>query len=334
VKAIQAVVDFVSRSGNGESAITAVGHRVVHGGEEFRTSTLIDDKVKGVLVRLSELAPLHLPPALSAMEASETALPRIPQVAVFDTAFYSHLPPRAYLYPVPYEWHQRWGIRRYGFHGLSHAYCANRAAELLGRDLAGLRLITCHLGGGCSATAVRDGFAAATTSGFTPLDGLMMGTRCGAIDPGILLQLQRQHGLTGKELDRALNHFSGLLAVSGVSADFAQVEAAALRGNKRAGLAIDMFVDRVRSAIGSLAAQLGGVDVVTFTDRIGERSPSIRAAVGEGLQFMGVRLDPQRNAAGRPDADIATADSPVRVLVIHTEEELMVARETLRVAGR
>jgi acetate kinase len=333
-KAIQAVVEFVARNGNGDAAITAVGHRVVHGGKEFRQSTLINEQVRGVLSRLSDLAPLHLPPALKAMEASAAALPGIPGVAVFDTSFYSHLPPKAYLYPVPYDWYQHWGIRRYGFHGLSHAYCAERAAELLKRDPAQLRVITCHLGGGCSATAVRGGLAAATTSGFTPLDGLMMGTRCGAIDPGILLHLQRQHGLNYRELERALNHSSGLLAVSGVSADFAQVEAAAAGGNKRASLAFDMFTDRIRSAVGSLAALLGGVDVVTFTDRIGERSSALRAAVCERLEFMGIRIDALRNAAARPDTDIATADSPVRVLVIHAEEELVVARETLRVAGR
>ena len=191
-----------------------------------------------------------------------------------------------------------------------------------------------HLGNGASATAIRNGVSIDTSMGLTPVEGLVMGTRCGAIAPGILLHLQRQHGLTGKELDRALNHSSGLLAVSGVSADFAQVEAAATGGNKRAALAFDMFVDRVRSAIGSLAAQIGGVDVVTFSDRIGERSSALRAAVCDGLQFMGIQVDPQLNAAGRLDADIATAGSPVRVLVIHSEEELVVAREALRVAGR
>ena len=330
--AIQAAVGSTHFGTNGAPSITAVGHRVVHGGAEFRTSVLIDHKVKAAIARLSELAPLHNPPALKAIEAAEAALPAKPQVAVFDTAFYVDLPPRAYLYPVPYDWHLHWGIRRFGFHGISHAYCASRAANMMGRELAQLRIITCHLGGGCSATAVRGGLAVGTTAGFSPLEGLMMGTRCGSIDPGILLYLQRQQMLTHEELDQSLNRFSGLLGVSGVSADLGQIEAAAAKGNQRAALAFDMFADRVRSSIGALATTLGGVDALTFTDRIGERSVALRAAVCEGLQFMGVRIDPERNATGRPDIDIAAKDSPVRVLVIHTEEELMVAREAYRVA--
>jgi acetate kinase len=269
---------------------------------------------------------------LKAIEAAEIILPGLPQVAVFDAAFYASLAPRAYLYPVPYEWSERWGIRRFGFHGISHAYCANRAAEMMGRDLDQLRIISCHLGGGCSATAVRGGVAVATTGGLSPLEGLMMGTRCGSIDPGILLHLQREQSLSHDELDRALNQSSGLLGVSGVSADLAQVEAAAAQGNKRACLAFDMFADKVRSSIGALAATLGGLDAVLFTDRIGERSAALRAAVCEGLQFMGVQLDAERNAVCQPDIDIATAVAPARVLVIHTEEELMVAREARRVA--
>jgi acetate kinase len=203
----------------------------------------------------------------------------------------------------------------------------------MGRDLSQLRLISCHLGGGCSATAIRGGVPIATTSGFSPLAGLMMGTRCGTIDPGILLQLEKLQCLTPKELNRALNHFSGLLGISGISADLAQIEVAADQGNKRARLAFDMFVDRVRSAIGAMAAALGGIDALIFTDRIGERSAAFRLAACDGLQFMGLRLDAERNAAPRPDADIATPDSPARILVIHTEEELMVAREAQRVAS-
>jgi acetate kinase len=331
--AIQAAVGSTGSAANAAVPITAVGHRVVHGGAEFCGSVLIDDKVKAAIARMSDLAPLHNPSALKAIEAAETALPGKPEVAVFDTAFYSQLPPQACLYPVPFDWSQQWGIRRFGFHGISHAYCAGRAAELMGRDLKQLRIITCHLGGGCSATAVRGGVAVATTSGFGPLDGLMMGTRCGAIDPGILLHLQR-HGLTHKELDRALTHFSGLLGVSGVSADLAQIEVAVAQGNQRARLAFDMFAERVRSAVGALATSLGGVDALTFTDRIGERSAALRAAVCEGLEFMGVKLDTERNGTARPDTDVATSASPARVFVIHTEEELMVAREALRVAGQ
>ena len=327
--AIQAVVD----STGAEQVITAVGHRIVHGGEEFRTSVLIDDKVKAAIARLCPLAPLHNPPALKAIEAAETALPGKSEVAVFDTTFYASLPVKAYLYPVPYDWYHDWGIRRFGFHGISHAYCARRAAELMGRDLAQLRIISCHLGGGCSATAIRGGVAVATTGGFSPLEGLMMGTRCGSIDPGILLHLLRDQALAHKDLDRALNHSSGLLGVSGVSADLAQIEQAAAQGNKRAHLAFEMFADHVRSSIGALAVTLGGLDAVIFTDRIGEGSPALRASVCKGLQIVGVQLDTERNSASRPDTDISTTDSPARVLVIHTEEELMVARETRRVAG-
>ena len=328
--AIQAALDSTRSGRNGLPAITAVGHRVVHGGAEFRVSVVIDDKV----ARLSDLAPLHNPPALKAIEATEAALPGTPQVAVFDTAFYAQLPPKAYLYPVPYDWYRQWGIRRFGFHGISHAYCARRAAELTKRDPAQLRLVSCHLGGGCSATAVRGGAAIATTGGFSPLDGLMMGTRCGSIDPGILLQLQRQQGLSPKELARALNNSSGLLGVSGVSADLAQVEVAAAQGNERARLAFDMFAGQVRSAVAALAATLGGLDVLTFTDRIGEGSAALRWAACEGLQFMGIQLDRARNAGARPDTDVSIAGSPVRVMVIHTEEELMIAREARRVLDR
>lgn len=331
--AIQAALGPTTHRGcSGIPAITAVGHRVVHGGTEFRASVLIDERVKAAITRLCDLAPLHNPPALTAIQAAEAALPGKPQVAVFDTAFYDHLSPKAYLYGVPYSWYQNWGIRRFGFHGISHAYCASRAGELMKREPAQLRVITCHLGGGCSATAVRGGVAIATTGGFTPLDGLLMGTRCGSVDPGILIYLQRHEGLTHKELARALNYSAGLLGISGVSADLAEIEAAASQGNERAHLAFDMFAGQVRSAIAALAASLGGVDALTFTDRIGEGSAALRAAVCDGLQFMGIKLDREQNAHARPDVDVATADSPVRVLVVHAEEELAVAREALRVS--
>jgi acetate kinase len=331
--ALEAVLSL-HRNEGGVQTITAVGHRVVHGGMAFRASVLVDSQVKAELARLGDVAPLHNPPALRAIEAAEAILTGLPQVAVFDTAFFIGLPPKAYLYGVPYQWHQEWGIRRFGFHGLSHEYCAGRAAELLGRDVSQLRIITCHLGGGCSIAAVEGGRPIATTSGFTPLEGPMMGTRSGSVDPGILLHLQRQEGLTQKEMHHALNHSAGLLGISGVSADLAQVEAAAAQGNERAQLAFDMFAEQVRSAIGGLAATLGGVDVLTFADRIGEGSPALRAAVCQKLQFMGVRLDPQRNAQSQLDTDISATDSPVRVFVIHTEEELVVARETRRTVRR
>jgi acetate kinase len=329
--AINAALAAGSPGPSGISNITLVGHRVVHGGAEFRDSMLIDGKVKAAIAGFNKLAPLHNPSALKAIEAAETLLPGVPQVAVFDTAFFAQLPPKAYLYALPYEYYKIWGIRRFGFHGISHAYCASRAVELLGRSPSELRLISCHLGGGCSATAVRGGVAIATTSGFSPLEGLMMGTRPGSVDPGILLHLQRRHGLTLDEIDYALNHSSGLLGISGVSPDLAQIEVAAAQGNERARVAFEMFADRVRSAIGALAATLGGVDALSFTDRVGEHSAALRAAACEGLEFMGLRLDRKRNANPSPDADVASTDSPARILVIHTREELMVAREARRV---
>ena len=313
-----------------QANIRAVGHRVVHGGTEFRESVLIDENVIGTIARLAELAPLHNPPALEAIKAIEAALPGVPEAAVFDTAFFAALPPRAYVYPLPYEWHQKWGIRRFGFHGISHAYCTQRAADLLGRPPAELRLVTCHLGGGCSATAVHRGVPVSTTMGFTPIEGLMMTTRPGSVDPGVLLHLLRRQGLTVDELDEALHHRSGLLGVAGVSATLSQVEKAAQQGNERAQLAYQMFVDRIRSTIGALTVTLGGIDALVFTAKIGEIFPSLRAAVCENLECLGLRLDQDRNAACQPDADIATADSVGRILVIETREDLMIARETAR----
>lgn len=313
-------------------AVRAIGHRVVHGGAVFRESVRIDGKVKAAIAQLAELAPLHNPPALAGIAAAEVALPGVPQVAVFDTAFHSHLPPSAYVYPLPYEWYTDWGVRRFGFHGISHAYCAGRAAELLGRNLCDLRLASCHLGNGCSATAVHGGVSVATTMGFTPMEGLMMGSRPGWVDPGILVYIQQRHGLTPAQLDDLLNHRSGLLGVSGISSDFRQVEAAAREGNDRACLAMEMYAGRVRAAVGALAVTMGGVDALTFTAGVGEHSASLRAAVCDGLECLGLRLDHHRNAANQPDTDIATADSPGRILVIHTREELMIARETCRVA--
>ena len=327
----QAATACAIRALGAEHNIQAIGHRVVHGGTEFQSAVRVDARVKAAIVRLAELAPLHNPPALEAIEAAEAALPGVPQVVVFDTAFFAGLPPRAYIFPLPYEWYEKWGVRRFGFHGISNAYCAGRAAELLGRSQSELRLVTCHLGGGCSATAVRGGAPIMTTMGFTPLAGLTMGTRSGSVDPGVLIHLQRRCGLTVDDLDDALHHRSGLSGLSGISADMATVEAAASQGNTRAQLAFDVFADTVRSAIGALTVTLGAIDALVFTDRVGEGSPALRAAVGEGLECIGLRLDAQRNATCHPDADVAAADSPGRILVIHTLEELMIARETRRV---
>ena len=327
-----AAARYAIAAAQGAGPISVVGHRVVHGGARFSGSARVDAVVKAIIQQLAVVAPLHNPPALEAIRAVETLLPGVPQVAVFDTAFFSGLPPRAQLYPLPYEWYERWGVRRIGFHGISNQYCAGRAAEMLPAAPEPLRLITCHLGGGCSATAVRGGQPIATTMGFSPLEGLMMGSRCGSMDPGLLLHLQRDRGLSLQELDHALNHQSGLLGVSGLSTDLAQIEVAARQGHARAQLAFDLFADKVRAAIGSLAVTLGGVDALIFTDRIGEGSPGLRAAVCQGLECLGIRCDAGKNEACHPDADIAARDSSARILVIHTREELMIARETARVA--
>lgn len=313
-----------------ERPVECVGHRVVYGGTVFAGSRRIDSEVKMAIDRLATLAPLHNPPALAAIEAVEQVLPDVPQVAVFDTAFFAELPPRAFIYPLPYEWYERFGVRRIGFHGLSNQYCAARAAAWLGQARNDLRLITCHLGGGCSATAVRGGKPVATTMGFTPLEGLMMGSRCGSVDPGLLLHLLRTNAVSLAELDEGLNRRSGLLGVSGISADLAQIEAAAAAGQPRAQLAFELFADRVRQAIGALAVTLGGVDALLFTDRIGEGSPALRATVGAGLECLGIRLDAALNATCVPEADIATTDSATRVLVLRTREEQVIAQETRR----
>ncbi len=307
--------------------IAMVGHRVVHGGEEYQSSIRITSQVKAAIARLTELAPLHNPANLEGIEAVEAILgPTVPQVAVFDTAFHSRMPLAAAAYPGPYYWLEQ-GIRRYGFHGISHQYCAQRAAQLLGRDLQSLRLIICHLGNGCSLSAVRQGRSINTTMGFTPLDGLMMGSRSGAVDPGILLYLLHHQLCTVDQLDHLLNYESGLKGISGVSGDMRQIQAAIAAGNQRAQLALDMFILRLQTHIGSMLATLQGVDALVFTAGIGENSPPVRAATCEAFGFLGLHLDLEKNANRPVDQDIATSDSQVRVLVIHTLEDWAIVQE-------
>jgi acetate kinase len=312
------------------SPIEATGHRVVHCGADFSESVRIDEHVKEAIARWAKLAPLHNPPAMAAITAAEDALPEATHVAVFDTAFCAGLPPRAYRYPVPLRWYEDWGVRRFGFHGISHKYCAERAAEMLGRKLEDLRIVSCHLGGGCSAIAVQGGVPVATTMGFTPLEGLMMGTRPGSIDAGVIIYLEECCGLTAGEIHDALNHESGLLGVSGVSPDIAEIEKASADGNQSAKLALEMFTDRVRSAIGSLTVTMGGIDVLLFTDRVGENSPGVRAMICQRLDCLGLRLDPRRNLELQPDADLSPAEASARILAIRTKEEWMIAREAIR----
>jgi acetate kinase len=329
--AITKLVGLPGPHGEAAKAVTAVGHRVVHGGTRFHEPVRIGADVKAEIAKLAELAPLHNPPALEAIEAAESALPHVPHVAAFDTSFFATLEPRAYVYPAPYAWFRDWGIRRFGFHGISHAYCAGRAAELMGRPPSDLRLIVCHLGNGCSASAIRAGQAVQTSMGFTPLEGLMMGTRSGSLDPGILLHVQQRHNLSAARVDKALNYESGLFGISGISSDYRRVKAAADKGDDRARLALTIFADRIRATIGAYAVTMGEVDAVVFTAGIGEHAAELRAEVCEGLQILGLRLDAGRNSACAPDADVACPDSPGRILVIRTQEELMIARETRRV---
>jgi acetate kinase len=310
---------------NGIWEIDLVGHRVVHGGDKYRQPTLINAEVKAEIDRLSIFAPLHNRANLMGINIIESISPNLPQIAVFDTAFYGDLPEVAYVYPVPYQWLER-GIRKYGFHGISHQYCTQRAAQLLGRNLKELRLISCHLGNGCSLAAVKFGRCIETTMGFTPLDGLMMGTRCGSIDPGIILHLLREQEYTVAELDRVLNFESGLLGISGVSNDLREIDKAIAAGNTRAKLALDIYIDRLTAKIGSLLPNLGGVDALIFTGGVGENHPGIRAAVADKLAFLGVEIDPALNSLPMTqDLDLATDRSQVRILTIHTQEEWQIA---------
>ena len=311
---------------NSLKEIDIVGHRVVHGGQDYQQSTLISPDVKEAIARLSVFAPVHNPVNLEGIEALEKILPNVPQVAVFDTAFHAQLPPAAFVYPGPYEWLED-GIRRYGFHGISHQYCARRAAQILNRDLTDLRLISCHLGNGCSLAAIRGGWSVDTTMGFTPLDGLMMGSRSGAIDPGIIIHLLRRSDLTSEKLDNILNRNSGLKGISGVSSDMRQIGEAITQGNERAQLALDIYIHRLRAGIGAMLASLGGLDALIFTAGVGENSAVVRAAACEAFGFLGLKLDGEKNQHSPVDQDIAAVDSAARVLVIHTQEDWEIARE-------
>lgn len=305
--------------------IDVVGHRVVHGGQEYRQSTVVTSEVKEAIARLSTFAPVHNPANLEGITAIEQLLPNVPQVAVFDTAFHSQIPPSAAVYPIPHEYYEQ-GIRRYGFHGINHQYCAVRTAQLLQRDLKSLRLITCHLGNGCSLAAIQGGTSIDTTMGFTPLEGLMMGSRSGSVDPGILIHLLRQ-GMDVNKLDEILNRSSGLKGISEGSGDMRQIVSEIARGNSRAQLAFDVYIHRLRSHIGAMLATLGGLDALVFTGGVGENQPRVRATACEGFEFLGLKLDLDKNAQPSPDQDISAADSTVRVLVIKAQEDWAIATE-------
>jgi acetate kinase len=315
------------------SGLAAVGHRVVHGGP-FTSSVRITQDVRSRIAALADLAPLHNPPSLETMATAEAELPDVPHIAVFDTAFHATLPPFAYTYPVPDRWTREWGIRRFGFHGLSHAYCARRAAEMLRRPIDDLRLVICHLGHGCSASAVQAGRCVDTTMGFTPLDGLMMATRSGSIDPGIVLNVQQQHGMSPADVESALNRESGLLGVSGISADMRQVLTARQTGDTRAELSLSVYAHRVRQAVGALAVTMGGIDALVFTAGVGEHASAVREDVCNGLECLGLELDLSKNASAEPDAEVASSASQGRILVIRTREDLTMFEEVKHVLGR
>lgn len=318
---------------SGPEAIAAVGHRIVHGGVEYEEATPVTPGVKATIARLAVLAPEHNPAALEGIAAVERVLGEaVPQIAVFDTAFHARLPLVAAVYPGPYAWWEH-GIRRFGFHGISYQYCSERAAELLGRDLTSLRLILAHLGNGCSLDAVVGGRSVETTMGFTPMEGLMMGSRSGSVDPGILLYLERERGQSAADLEATLNADSGLKGISGVSGDMRAVLSARAQGDSRAALAFDMFVHRLRFYLGALLGVVGGLDALIFTGGIGEHASEVRAGACAALACLGLRLDPTRNADPPPDGNIAADDSAVPVLVIPAEENWMIARECWHMVG-
>jgi acetate kinase len=316
--------------------IDAVGHRVVHGGERFTGSVLITPEVLEMIRECVELAPLHNPHNLRGINACLRLLPGTPQVAVFDTAFHSQMPAHAYIYGIPYVLYKRYGIRRYGFHGTSHLYVSRRAAELLGRPVKSLKMVTCHLGNGCSMAAVKEGVSVDTSMGFTPLEGLLMGTRCGDLDPAVILHIMGREEIGLSEANTLLNKHSGLLGISGVSSDMRDIETEAEAGNYRAQLALDVFCYRVRKYIGAYAAAMGGLDAIVFTAGIGENSPIVRRKSCEGLEFLGVRLDEEKNRVmvRRREGIISAPDSRVAVLVIPTNEELVIALDTAEIVSK
>ena len=318
-----------TRAVGSAAEIEVVGHRVVHGGPNYDEPTRLTAEVKAEIAKVSVFAPLHNRAELEGMAIVEKLLGAVPQVAVFDTGFHRTLPPYAFVYPGPYRWLEE-GIRRYGFHGINHQYCAERAAQLLRRDPSSLKVVTCHLGNGCSLAAIRAGKSVDTTMGFTPLEGLMMGTRSGSVDPGILTYLMRQHQLEPQWIDDLLNKESGLLGISGVSGDMREIVSLMKRGHSRAELAFDIFVHRLVAGIGSMVAVLRGMDALVFTAGIGENSPEVREAVCQSLTFLGLNLDVDANSNVSPDADIAGSTSAIRILVIRAQEDWAIAKECAR----
>ena len=308
--------------------INAVGHRVVHGGEKFTSSALIDADVEKSIEECFDLAPLHNPPNMMGIKACQELMPGVPMVAVFDTAFHMKIPKYAYMYALPYEVYEKYGIRKYGFHGTSHMYVSRRAIDMLGKPAEETKIITCHLGNGSSITAVKGGKSVETTMGFTPLEGVCMGTRCGSIDPAVVPFIMEKENLSTREIDTLMNKKSGVLGVSGVSNDFRDLDEAASKGNERADLALEIFAYKIKKVIGEYSAVLDGPDAIVFTAGIGENSASIRKRILSGLENFGVKIDEEKNKIRGQEIDIAAPDSKIRVFVIPTNEELTIARDT------
>ena len=326
---IDTLLDEVQGVIKSSDEIGAVGHRVVHGGEKYSTSVIIDDEVMKDLEEFSVLAPLHNPPNIIGINACKELMPDTTMVAVFDTAFHQTMPEKAFLYGLPYELYKENHIRKYGFHGTSHKYVSQRAAEMLGKDLKDLKLITCHLGNGASVSAVRGGVSVDTSMGFTPLEGLLMGTRCGDIDPAIIPYLMDVKGYSYDEVNNIMNKKSGVLGLSGVSSDFRDIEDAAAEGNERAKLALDVFHYRVKKYIGYFMAAMNGVDAVIFTAGLGENAVETREEIISDLEWFGIELDREKNKVRGKEKIVSTDDSKVKIIVIPTNEELMIARDTL-----
>ncbi len=316
------------------SEINAVGHRVVHGGERFTDSMLITTEVIKGIEACCEIAPLHNPPNLHGIEACMELLPEVPQVAVFDTAFHQTMPKTAFLYGLPYEMYVKYGLRRYGFHGTSHRYVAQKAAEMMGEHMSDLRIITCHLGNGASLTAIKYGRSVDTSMGYTPLEGLIMGTRSGEIDPAIIPFLMEKENMDAQQIDNFLNRRSGILGISGLSSDFRDLEAAANNGDERSQLAIDVFAYKVKKYIGGYVAAMGGVDAIVFTAGLGENSPFMREKICSGLEYLGTRIDPELNKIRGKAREISIKRAKTKIFVVPTNEELVIARDTKRICRR
>lgn len=330
---LNAIVDEEHGAISSLDEIGAVGHRVVHGGEDFSGSIIIDENVMEALEKNVELAPLHNPPNIIGINACKELMPNIQMVAVFDTAFHQTIPAENYIYALPFEYYEKYKVRKYGFHGTSHKYVSQRAAEMIGKDIKDLKIVTCHLGNGSSITAVDGGESIDTSMGFTPLEGLAMGTRCGDMDPAIIPFIMEKENMSIEEVNKMLNKKSGVLGISGVSSDFRDLDEADEQGDERATLALNLFANRVKKYIAAYAAQMGGIDVLVFTAGLGENSPSMRERICKGLECLGATIDKELNNVRGKDTIISNESSKVKIMVIPTNEELMIARDTLELVS-